>query len=213
MLNQVAQVIHDNTDFAITGRRYLCLNQKCWGRKQEHSIYSKQFNCHNYDQHHHRFTALRFFNMLNWSTKLKTNKHTCRLGHQVMQHNQTFLLTAESHFKADSETWLHDLADRFVWQNRSSWGQQKRSQHLYTTIVKHCCIYLPIHKQTLIYKASESCITKMLKYLNAAVRIFPNKTTTTLHLFNCLFSRTTWVSQYQKGKTSLHLNDARDDRV
>ena len=28
-----------------------------------------------------------------------------------------------------------------------------------------------------------------------------------------LFSRTTWVSRYQKGKTSLDLNEARDDRV
>ena len=31
-----------------------------------------------------------------------------------------------------------------------------------------------------------------------------------LHLFNGLFSRTTWVSQYQKGKTSMDLNEARD---
>ena len=30
-----------------------------------------------------------------------------------------------------------------------------------------------------------------------------------LHLFNGLFSRTTWLSQYQKGKTSLDLNEAR----
>ena len=30
------------------------------------------------------------------------------------------------------------------------------------------------------------------------------------HLFNGLFSRTTWLSQYQKGKTSLDLNEARD---
>ena len=30
-----------------------------------------------------------------------------------------------------------------------------------------------------------------------------------LHPFNDLFSRTTWVSHYQKGKTSLDLNDAR----
>jgi len=28
-----------------------------------------------------------------------------------------------------------------------------------------------------------------------------------------LFSRTTWVSQYQKGKTSLDLNEARDNGV
>jgi len=34
-----------------------------------------------------------------------------------------------------------------------------------------------------------------------------------LQLFNGLFSRTSWVSQYQKGKTSLDLNEARDDRV
>jgi len=31
-----------------------------------------------------------------------------------------------------------------------------------------------------------------------------------LHLFNGLFSRTTWVSQHQKGKTSLDLSEARD---
>ena len=34
-----------------------------------------------------------------------------------------------------------------------------------------------------------------------------------LHLFNGLFSRTTWVSRYQKGKSSLDLNEARHDEV
>jgi len=34
-----------------------------------------------------------------------------------------------------------------------------------------------------------------------------------LHPFNGLFSRTAWVSRYQKGKTSLDLNEARDDGV
>jgi len=33
------------------------------------------------------------------------------------------------------------------------------------------------------------------------------------HPFNGLFSMTIWVSQYQKGKTSVDLNEARDDRV
>jgi len=33
------------------------------------------------------------------------------------------------------------------------------------------------------------------------------------HPFNNLFSRTTWVSQYQKGKTNLDLNEERDDQV
>jgi len=32
-----------------------------------------------------------------------------------------------------------------------------------------------------------------------------------LHPFNGLFSRTTWISRYQKGNTSLDLNEARDD--
>ena len=34
-----------------------------------------------------------------------------------------------------------------------------------------------------------------------------------LHPFNGLFSRTSWVSWYQKGKSSLDLNEARDDGV
>jgi len=34
-----------------------------------------------------------------------------------------------------------------------------------------------------------------------------------LHPFNGLFSRTIWVSRYQKGKTRLDLNEARDDGV
>jgi len=31
------------------------------------------------------------------------------------------------------------------------------------------------------------------------------------HPFNGLFSRTTWASRYQKDKTSLDLNESRDD--
>jgi len=34
-----------------------------------------------------------------------------------------------------------------------------------------------------------------------------------LHPFNGLFSRTTWVSWHQKGKTTLDVNEARDDGV
>ena len=34
-----------------------------------------------------------------------------------------------------------------------------------------------------------------------------------VHPFNGLFSTTTWVSRYHKGKTSLDLNEARDDGV
>jgi len=38
-------------------------------------------------------------------------------------------------------------------------------------------------------------------------------TTTTTTTYNGLFSRTTWVNQYQKRKTNLDLNEARDDGV
>jgi len=38
-------------------------------------------------------------------------------------------------------------------------------------------------------------------------------TTLLLHQFSGLLSRTTWVSQYRKGKTSLDLNEARSDEV
>ena len=46
-----------------------------------------------------------------------------------------------------------------------------------------------------------------------AVRTTTTITAATLHPFNGLFSRTTWVSQYQKGKTSLDLNEATDNGV
>ena len=45
------------------------------------------------------------------------------------------------------------------------------------------------------------------------VLVYSSTATTTLHLFNSLFSSTTWASQYPKGKTSLDLNGAKDDVV
>jgi len=43
------------------------------------------------------------------------------------------------------------------------------------------------------------------------MKMIYNKLLILLHPFNSLFSRTTWVSRYQKGKASLVLNEARDD--
>jgi len=43
--------------------------------------------------------------------------------------------------------------------------------------------------------------------------LFASGTSLLQHPFNGLFSRTTWVSLYQKCKTSLYLNEARDDGV
>jgi len=71
--------------------------------------------------------------------------------------------------------------------------------------------------------SSEFCIPHLLKFSSffiikneTGVGIFVTQcifTTTTLQSFNGLFSRTTSVSHYQKGKTSLDLNEARDDGV
>ena len=54
----------------------------------------------------------------------------------------------------------------------------------------------------------------MLQYTYLNIQQFRlTTTTTTLQLFIGRFSRVTWVSQYQNGKTSLDLNEARDDGV
>jgi len=52
----------------------------------------------------------------------------------------------------------------------------------------------------------------MFRPLPVHVAISTN-TTATLHPFTGLYSRTTWLIRYQKGKTSLDLNEARDDGV
>ena len=56
--------------------------------------------------------------------------------------------------------------------------------------------YRPYLCSTLYYRVTTLCHTILL-----------------LHPFNGLFSRTTWISRHQKGKTSLDLNEARDDGV
>jgi len=57
---------------------------------------------------------------------------------------------------------------------------------------------------------AETNVAVQKKTLSAKVT---TTTTTLLHPFNGLFSRTACVSRYQKGKTSLDLNEARDNEV
>jgi len=62
--------------------------------------------------------------------------------------------------------------------------------------------------------ATNTTSTHCDSWLLCAIRIFLlTYLLLLLHPFNGLFSRTTWVSWYQKGKTSLNLNDGRDDGV
>jgi len=58
----------------------------------------------------------------------------------------------------------------------------------------------------------------MLKHLKLELLRNPSKQQLLLlllllHPFNDLFFQTTWVSQYQKGKTSLDLNEVRDNHT
>ena len=55
--------------------------------------------------------------------------------------------------------------------------------------------------------------TRVMCISNSIWVITSNQLLLILHPFNGLFSRTTWVSQYQKGKTSVDLNEARYDGV
>jgi len=60
------------------------------------------------------------------------------------------------------------------------------------------------------------CLTQVVvekRPLNGCFCFEFKLTTTALHPFNGLFSRTTWVSWYQNGKTSLDLNEERDAGV
>jgi len=54
--------------------------------------------------------------------------------------------------------------------------------------------------------SSKDCSQTAITYQHSR-----NRSTTILHPLNGLFSRRTWVSQYQKGKTSVNLSEARDD--
>jgi len=57
------------------------------------------------------------------------------------------------------------------------------------------------------------CDPTQLSTIPPTIAALPWKLLLLLYPFNGLFSRTTRVSRYQKGKTSLDLNQARDDEV
>ena len=78
----------------------------------------------------------------------------------------------------------------------------------------HCiqqyCNYLPVNKAFIIsYYSSSGAI-----FTHAPLSSYVSSRQTFPYYYNCLmasFFRTTWVSQYQKGKTSLDLNEAKED--
>ena len=69
------------------------------------------------------------------------------------------------------------------------------------------------YKVSALTYVSRRQTTRVICISNSIWVITSNQLLLILHPFNGLFSRTTWVSQYQKGKTSVDLNEARYDGV
>ena len=67
----------------------------------------------------------------------------------------------------------------------------------------------------IIFIVAQTCQVRDMKrqLANSDGRLAVGSTAELLHAFNGFFSRTTRVSRYQKGKTSLDLNAARNDGV
>jgi len=57
------------------------------------------------------------------------------------------------------------------------------------------------------------CKQNAIQFKQDTINDYKQARQTDKHLFNSLFSRTTWVSQNQKRKTNLDFNEATDDRV
>jgi len=90
-----------------------------------------------------------------------------------------------------------------------------RTRHITTSTPHHSIFYRPDALPDAQPTVSKH-IKSTYKFVNTWVNPTVLKTTSRtilLHLFNGLFSRTTWVSRYQKGKTSLNLHEATEDGV
>ena len=66
------------------------------------------------------------------------------------------------------------------------------------------------HKWSSVVGMWVTNVTDEKSTTSAAAAAAATTTTSTTNPFNGLFSRTTWVSRHQKGKTFLELNEARE---
>jgi len=84
------------------------------------------------------------------------------------------------------------------------------------TTLHHCQLVVFLVPGRQINDVYASRLTSQPDSNRSKTQLMQNITTTittTMHLSNGLFSGTTWVIWYKKGKTSLDLNEARDDEV
>jgi len=109
---------------------------------------------------------------------------------------------------ATLRTAIHLLLVTYLWQRctlvpLSASHSTTRPWHWCSKITFTTCDSLLRHQHGCeVYFCISFCLFKLLLLILLL-----------LHLFNSLLSRTTWVSWYQKGQTSLDLNQARDHRV
>ena len=94
-------------------------------------------------------------------------------------------------------------SDYTVFRGRSHThaAQEKHMKH-FTSNVRHTLYVSMAHYDIIpitVQRHSYCIVCRILRHA--------------LHPFNGLFSTTTWVIRYRKGKTSLDLNEARDDGV
>jgi len=78
------------------------------------------------------------------------------------------------------------------------------------------CLYSPctwMYCMTCFFPGQCPAPGFLCKHVCLSCVLYNKLTYLLLHPFNGLFSRTTWVSRYQKGKISLDLKEARDDGV
>ena len=88
------------------------------------------------------------------------------------------------------QTYVHSAAGSGSWNDhRKSWDQ-----YTFKDLEGRVLMMVLVEKWELLF----CCASELLLLL---------------HSFDGLFSRTTWVSRSQKGKTSLDLNETRDDGV
>jgi len=82
--------------------------------------------------------------------------------------------------------------------------------NIYSHRVQYRCLHIDV-----TFRCTFASVSYCIRWCDVATTILPLLLLLLLllHPFNGLFSRTIWVSRYQKGKVNLDLNEARGDGV
>ena len=138
-----------------------------------------------------RFIALFKTNWISWFKKMSIWHHRTN---KAIPQQQTFLIIGPHHITAKTSwhrhgTILQNCHPTYIWYSKTVPASQTDSSSLVGT--RRSCSEQP----------ASATFSQSINLLLL------------LHRFNGLFSRTTCVSRYQKSKTGLDLNEARDDGV